>query len=161
MWEAIGNALTSENATSIFVTFIILAIVFFIAVKFGWVKVKTSCLSIGDDERERNIIRQQVEWAHIFITSLSGKITADNSKFNGYFTKYILECVFDEVVDWITFNHLNTSSAYIQIKQDKICALVYSMNVREEFKSPEFHRRMCAWTKEVIEKLVQIREVYK
>lgn len=161
MWESIAKILTSENSvkTLIFLAVMILVILF--EVRRGNLSFHGKGLKIGTDEKERNIIRQQIEWVHIFIMSLEGKIITDTERYNGYFTKYILERIYDEIVDWITFNHLNNSSAYIEIKQEKICSLVYSMGVKKEFRTKEFKQRMNNWTREVIERLIQIREVYK
>ena len=161
MWEAIGKILTDKNSWLVLCFVLVIIVIFIREVKGGFFSFRSARLRIGSDEKERNIIRQQVEWAHIYIMSLESKITADESSYNGYFTKYILERIYDEVVDWVTFNHLNLDSAYIEIKQEKVCALVYSMRVRPEFQTKEFKQRMNNWTREIIEGLVRIREIYK
>ena len=91
----------------------------------------------------------------MFIMSLRSKIITDESEYNGYLMKYILERCYDKVVEWITFNHLNTKNAYIEIKQEEICSLVYGLGVKEEFKTAEFKHRMQNWTQELIEHLVK------
>ena len=73
----------------------------------------------------------------------------------------IAEMVYDEYVEWITFNHLSTSSAYIEIKQDKIVNLVHSLTQNPAFHTKEFEDQLREDTKQSIEKLVQIRGVYK
>lgn len=162
MWETLGKVLTSDNGLAVMLFFLVVVGLAVFAVRYGLIKIRTRHVRIGSaQDDERAIIRQQIEWSHLFIQSLASKIETDTSQYNGYFTKYILERCYDEVVDWITFNHLNLESDYISIKQDKICALVYSLNVRDEFKTPEFKERMRKWTKEVIERLVQIRSVYR
>lgn len=163
MWEAIKSILVSGNGGVVLVSVLFIFAVVCVAVKGGLVKIRTSHLEVGrvahDDERA--IIRQQIEWAHVFIMSLESKLDVNTERYNGYFTKYILERVYDEVVNWITFNHLSVDSDYINIKQDKICSLVYGLNVQDQFKTPEFKERMRRWVKEVIERLVLIRTVYK
>lgn len=161
MWEAMAKVLTSENAAIVLIFLAVVIAIVAAAVKMGLITVRMKAVKIGGGEKERTIIRQQTEWAHIFIMSLEAKIETDTSQFNGYFTKYILERIYDEVVMWITYNHITTSSAYIEIKQEQICALVYSLGVKGEFKTKEFKQRMCNWTREIIERLVQIREVYR
>lgn len=160
MWNAIKEILTDTNTWQVllFSSFFIAVII--IAGKNGLLSVKAKGIRLGTDEIERNIIRQQVEWAHLYIMSLQSKIEVDESRYNGYFTKYILERIYDKTVEWITFNHLHTKNAYIEIKQEEICALVYGLGVKDEFKTPEFKKRMCNWTRELIEHLVQIREIY-
>lgn len=150
----------------VFLIFVALVIAAVIAlaiylVRRGAVGINTGKIYVGSDQREREIIRQQVEYARLYIESLSGKIKVKESHYGGYFTKYVLERVYDEVVDWITFNHLSKEGAYISIKQAKITNLVYSLNVNEEFQTPEFKERMEKWVEELISELVQIRQLYK
>ncbi len=168
MWEAIGKIFTSENATDTFhfltmviaVSITVLIIVFLLGRK-GLIKVNTKHIQIGNELTQRELIRRQVETAHTFIMSLYGKIVTDENKYNGYFTKYILERVYDKVIEWIIFNHITTNQLYVQDKQESLCNLVYMMNVKDEFKTPEFKQRMNNWTKELIEQLVKVREVYQ
>lgn len=159
MWEAIGSVLTSRNAAPVLVSLVVLSVVVLVAARLGWVQVRTRHVKVGGGERERDIIRRQVEHAHIYIASLEGKI--DSGKFGGFKTKYILERVFDEVVGWITFNHLSLDPVYIGIKQSEITSLVYTLGVGEVYRSPEFRERMCRWTREIIEQLIRIREVHE
>lgn len=160
MWESISTVLTSANAGK--VLFFLSAVLIFSAglIVSGRVTIKTRHIRIGRAEQEREIIRRQVEAAHEFILSIAGKIDADTTEYNGYFTKYILERVYDKVIEWVMFNHISNSPMYVQDKQDTICNLVYTFAIREEFKTPEFKKRMCAWTQELITRLVQIREIY-
>lgn len=160
MWESIERTLTNENAWQLLTFAAAIAAAALFASKKGLFSFKGKGIRIGTDEVERNIIRQQIEWAHLYIMSLRTKIEADETRYNGYFTKYVLERAYDKVVEWITFNHLNVKNAYIEIKQEEICSLVYGLGVNEEFRTPEFKKRMCGWTAELIEHLVQIREIY-
>lgn len=162
MWEAIQNVLISRNGLVIIV---LVTVVILLAVrlgKHGLLKIHTRHVSIGDDERERTIIREQVDWTHTYLQGLVSKIqqVTPDLMYDGYFTKYILEIAFDEMVKWITFNHIIADEAYIKMKQDKICSLVYTYNVRPEFRTPEFQERMKRWVKEIIEHLIDIRKVY-
>ena len=96
----------------------------------------------------------------MFIMSLASKVDADG-KYNGYKTKYILELVFDEVVDWIFQNHMTTEGEYVRTKQDKLRSIVYGVpDLQEVFRTQEFADRMDKWTKELIERLIRIRKVY-
>lgn len=159
MWEAISAVLRSPNAGKVLI--FLSAIIFFTAILVisGRVTVKTKHLHIGKAEREREIIRRQVEAAHDFIMSIGGKIP-ETSEYGGYFTKYILERVYDKVIEWVIFNHITNTSMYIQDKQDTICNLVYMFAIGKEYKTPEFKKRICNWVQELIARLVQIRELY-
>ena len=134
--------------------------IFVLLVKGGVIAIKTKHFRIGQAEIERETIRRQVEAAHDFIMSIEGKINADTSHYNGYFTKFILERVYDKAIEWIMFNHISNTPMYVQDKQDTVCNLVYTFDIGDEFKTPEFKKRMCNWTQELIAKLVQTRELY-
>lgn len=160
MWETIKEILLSGNAWFILIFIFLVLIIVALFVKKGTIKVNTKHIQIGNELTQRELIRRQVETAHTFIMSLEGKIVCDTSKYNGYLTKYILERVYDKVIEWIIFNHITTNQLYIQDKQESICNLVYTMNVNDDFKTPEFKNRMCNWVKELIEQLVQVKEIY-
>ena len=161
MWDAIAKILTNSNAllVLIFLTFFILILI--VLTRTGLVEIKTANFRMGADAKERDIIRQQVEWAHTFLKGLPVQIEPDNSIYGGYFTKFILETVYDEVVDWITFNHINIESDYIGIKQAKIKSLVWSLDIGPQYRTKEFEKKIDRWTDELIHKLVKIREVYR
>lgn len=160
MWETISTVLTSANAWQVLIFLVIAVFIFVILVKGGVIAIKTKHFRIGQAEIERETIRRQVEAAHDFIMSIEGKINADTSHYNGYFTKFILERVYDKAIEWIMFNHISNTPMYVQDKQDTVCNLVYTFDIGEEFKTPEFKKRMCNWTQELIAKLVQTRELY-
>lgn len=160
MWESISTVLTSANAWQVLIFLGIAVSIFVILVKSGVIAIKTKHFRIGQAEIERETIRRQVEAAHDFIMSIEGKISADTSHYNGYFTKFILERVYDKAIEWIMFNHISNTPMYVQDKQDTVCNLVYTFDIGNEFKTPEFKKRMCNWTQELIAKLVQTRELY-
>lgn len=161
MWETIQIFIKDPRCLDLLTHITFIFILFLVGVKFGIISLNTTHLSIGNDTKERDIIRQQVEWSYAFIMGLESQIKVDTSKYNGYFTKYILEKVYDEVVNWITFNHINIESEYVSIKKEKLASIVYSLNVRDEFKTPEFRKQMDEWTETLIYRLVQIRKLYK
>ena len=161
MWETIQILIQDSKILDILTHLGFIIILLLVGIKLGLITLKTTHLSIGNDTKERDIIRQQVEWSHAYIMGLESNIRTDTSKYNGYFTKYILERVYDEVVDWITFNHINVESEYISIKQEKLASIIYGMNIRDEFKTPEFRKQMDEWTETLIYRLVQIRKLYK
>jgi len=160
MWEAIGKVLTSANAREILFFLAVVLVAAIVLVKTGAVNIRTKHVRIGRAEAEREVIRRQVEAAHDFIMSIEGKIKADTSQYNGYFTKYILERVYDKTIEWIMFNHITNSTLYVQDKQDTICNLIYTFDVAEDFKTPEFKKRMCNWVAELIDRLIKTREIY-
>lgn len=167
MWEAIGKILTSTNALQAIIGVILICLIVVMMIKTGMIRIKTQHVQVGRGrsatDTERTIIREQCDFTHIYLQGLVGKIqkVTPDLLYGGYFTKYILEVAYDEFVRWITFNHIEDSDEYISTKQKKICSLIYSMGVRDEFKTPEFNRRMCNWVEEIIRELVRIRRIYE
>lgn len=167
MWEAIANVLTSANALQTIIGLVLVFLLVVIMVKSGMIRIRTKHLQVGRSrsatDTERTIIREQCDFTHVYLQGLVSKIqqVTPDLLYNGYFTKYILEVVYDEFVRWITFNHVEDSEEYITTKQRKISSLVYSMGVREEFKTPEFNKRMQNWVAEIIRELVRIRRIYE
>lgn len=163
MWEAIQNVLISKNGLAVILLIIVIVIMAIRLGKHGLLNIHTKHVSIGDDERERTILREQCDYVHTYLMGLSGKVNVmleGKLQYNGYFTKYILEVIYDEFVRWITFNHISTEEAYIHAKQMKLCSLIYSMDINQCFKTREFQERMNKWTSEVIHELVHIRKLY-
>ena len=162
MWDAIAKVLTNSNALLVLVFLVIFFLLFVLCARTGLIQIKTAGFRMGADSRERDIIRQQAEWAYSFIMGLKSQIQADEKKYNGYLTRYVLERVYDEVVSWVVFNHINLESDYISIKQEKIKSIVLAMSdIDPKYKSKDFLKKIDKWVEEVIRKLVTIREVYK
>ena len=162
MWGAIKDVLNGSNAILIliFACFIVGVTVFFC--HKGLIKVNSKHVQIGKDSSQRELIRRQVEKSYTFIMSLYGKLSDEQrNQINGYYMKYVLERVYDKVIEWIIFNHITTNQLYVQDKQESICSLVYALGVDDKYKTPEFKKRMCEWVRELIEQLVQVKEVYQ
>lgn len=161
MWETIKDVLTSGNAWFILIFLVAVIVIGLILGRIGLIKVNTKHVQIGNEQTQRELVRRQVETAYTFVMSLEGKIITEGSTYDRYLTKYILERVYDKVIEWIIFNHITTNQLYVQDKQENIENLVYTMVVDDDFKTPEFKRRMDNWVKELIEQLVQVKEIYQ
>lgn len=135
MWESFTNVLTSGNGIPLFIVLVILVIIIVsMAIKLGktgLLTIHTKHFHIGKSISERELIRRQIECAHDFIMSIEGKIITDNTRYNGYFTKYILERIYDKVIECIMFNHITVNQLYIQDKQDTVLNLIYSMPIND------------------------------
>jgi len=160
MWQAISEVLTSGNALQVLIFLALITTLFVMLVKTGILAIKTKHLRIGQVEREREVIRRQIETAHNFIMSIEGKLDTELNQQDRYFAKYILERVYDKVIEWVMFNNISNSPMYVQDKQETICNLIYTFPIGEAFKTPEFKTRMQNWTSELITRLVQTREIY-
>ena len=161
MWEAIATVLTNSNALLVLIFLSMFVVILIILAMSGLVRIDTGSFKMGADVKERDIIRQQIEWSHSFIMGLESRISAEDLQVNTYKVKYILELCANEIANWIAFNHINLESDYISIKQEKIRAIIRSSEVDKQFTSKEFERQIDKWVEEIIRKLVVIREVYR
>lgn len=80
---------------------------------------------------------------------------------NDYLTKYIMELEYDEVVNWIVFNHISEDKTYVSMKQTKILGIIYANVQLDLFKSKEFVDMLCEKTEEMIHGLIAIRKLYE
>ena len=164
MWEAIKATLTSANgvALTIIVAILIIAVLL-IGIrlgKHGFLTIRTKHFTIGSKVSEREIIRREAETAYNFIMSIEGKIVNDTENYNKWFIKCILEKIYDKAIEWIMFNHITLNQLYVQDKQDTVLNLIYSLPIKDDFKTPEFKQRVENWVKELIEKLVNVKVLY-
>lgn len=164
MWDSLTKTFTSDNGPKLLIIIAVLVLIIVaLAIrlgKAGLLNIHTKYVSIGGKVSERELIRRQIEVAHDFIMSIEGKLVCDNSQYNGYFTKFILERVYDKVIEWIMFNHITVNQLYIQDKQDTILNLIYAQPISDEFKTPEFKTRVENWVKELVERLVNVKVLY-
>ena len=161
MWEAIVNVLTSENALMILIFTFIFSIALYIMSKKGVVAVNTGKVRIGRDEQELTIVRNQSQFAYLYIMAIKGKILEDNATEQQIDkVDLILEKIYDKVVDWIHYNHISDTGMYIEIKKEEIKNMVYGFPITEEYKTPEFKNRMEGWVEELILNLLKVRKEY-
>lgn len=164
MWDSIKEILTSNNGIAIVILLLVLIFVVLsfvvVLIKTGFLKIYTKHVKLGNKISERELIRRQIEKAHEFVMGIEGKIYTDTTKYNGYFTKYILERIYDKVIEWIMFNHITVNQIYIQDKQETILNLIYALPINEEFKTPQFKEQVEKWVKELIEQLVNVKSLY-
>lgn len=149
----------------------LLAVIAFVLVKTGVLKVKTEHVQLGGTLQEskeayyeRTTVRNQINAAHDFMRSLEFEIlelTDGDVKYGGYHVKYALEIVFDKLVEWITFNHIEDTDAYIDVKQEEVVSLVKSMYIGDMLRKEEFYDKMRSWTAVIIKRLVAIRKMYQ
>lgn len=165
--ETLGTILTSESFLSRIPSVILLLVAVCILGKLLKIRIRTDHIQIGGEDKqsyyERAVVRNQVEQAKLFCSALENKIVVmltEPPKSDGYYTKYVLERVYDKIVEWIMYNHIENNDEYIESKQWEIQSLVYSFNPPDQFKTPEFQERMNKWTAEMIGRLVSIRKLY-
>ena len=160
MWESIANILTSTNAVAV-LTFLCVCIIGGVVLfKTNLLQIHTDSVRLGAMDTERNIIRQQQDYVRLHLKSLENDLDKPEG-YNEWLGRFIVMRVYAEYVEWISFNHLSKSEAYIKVKQNKLVDLINQYTYKEEFKTEEFIEFIRKDTRQMILDLIQIREVYK
>lgn len=160
MWETIKETLNGGNSLQVLIFLTLTIGIVGLLIKGNYLKINTNVVKIGASEQERAVLRQQNEWTYQFVTGLYGEIMKQYPLLNPIRTRYILELMYDEIMVWITFNHISKSEMYVMVKQEKLRSIVFRHDVDDCIKSDEFRKKMDDWTKDIIYRLVDIREYY-
>lgn len=159
MWETLSKIATSTNLYQILIFILLLIWSLSLLAKAGILYFHNGFLSIGDGERERELIRRQQEWAYNYIMSLEKEV-AKTGDYDHYFCLTILERVYDKVVEMIVFNHISERSEYVETKKSLIKSLVYSYPVKDIFKTDEFEKQIDEWVEYAIHNFIVIRSLW-
>lgn len=160
MWESIANILTSTNAVAVLTFLCVCIIGGVVLVKTNLLQIHTDSVRLGAMDTERNIIRQQQDYVRLHLKSLENDLEKPEG-YNEWLGRFIVMRVYAEYVEWISFNHLSKSEAYIKVKQNKLVDLINQYTYKEEFKTDDFQEFIRKDTRQMILDLIQIREVYK
>lgn len=157
MWETIVELAKSGDLWLV----VVILVLGFIAARQGYLKYKGDKLSLGRDmsENERTIIKNQTEHAKWYVEAFEKEIP-DYEGYDIYHGKYIIEVIYDEVVKWVVFNHIQNTQSYIKIKQRTIWSIVQTMTTEEVMRTSEFKKKVYKGVEELIKDLVAIREEY-
>ena len=160
MWDTIKETLNGGNSIIVLTFLLLITLLGARMVRGNKLRISTKHVKLGADEQERATIRQQIEWSYQYINGLYGAIIEMYPTLDKFKTKYILELIYDEVVNWITFNHITRSEMYLMVKQEKVRAIVLAEDVAGVIRSNDFKSIMNEWTKIIINRLIDIREYY-
>lgn len=160
MWESISNVLTSTNAVAVLTFLCVCIIGGVVLVKTNLLQIHTDSIRLGAMDTERNIIRQQQDYVRLHLKSIENDLEKPEG-YNEWLGRFIVMRVYAEYVEWISFNHLSKSEAYIKVKQNKLVDLINQYTYKEEFKTEDFIEFIRKDTRQMILDLIQIREVYK
>lgn len=160
MWEAIQAVLTSDNFWKSVIGVGALIILFAVLAKEGLISFKGHGLSVGTAESERTIVRQQIEYVRTQTEIMANQLINASSDADEWRIRYICELVEDIWIDTISYNHISKDSFYIQNKFDKVWAIVLREAATEQFRDEKFKNHIMNACKEVIDRLVDIKEYY-
>ncbi len=160
MWEAIKSILTSQYTYQVLIVLTLIVCTISILLKAGLITVRTKHVQIGDArEEEHTIMHKQKEYAHATCTAMLNTILSMDSTLDTWRTKCVLEYVYDEILDWITFNHITTDNDYVAVKAASLRAIVRSNVEKDIFFTDEFNHVIDTFTRNTITELIRIRKV--
>lgn len=155
--------LTSSKAWQfyLFVGLLILFFSFLASRRIFSIQTKLFQLGKSTEDLERFIISKQLEYGHQACTSMYTKILRMGDDLNTWHIRCVLEYCYDEIVNWISFNHLTLDEDYVDSKASSLRALVRSNVERDVFFTDEFNQVVDSFTKEVLTELIRIRRTIK
>lgn len=153
--NGLGLATLWQNPVAIIVVAVLIfALVFMVikAAKRGLFSFSKGGISIGIADREREIIKTQLDKAESAITGFYNKM---GFKRDDYRKLYIMSEVEDLLYKAVAINHINTSPTYISLKQDAVWSTICSHS--EVNPDEELHSKVNDALEKLIKELVDIR----
>lgn len=156
MWEAISK-LGTTPLTLLFAAGLIICII--VMIKKGIISFKGKGLTVGNNETERTIIRNQIMFVNTEISDFYSKIPFFDGR-DEWRLKFIMEKCLDVFVDAISLNHITLEPMYIELKCRAVWDEVLQNSDNPTILSDDFKKTIYDETKNIIEKLISIREYY-
>ena len=157
--EWLVDLINSSNAIPIIIIAILLIVIIAILAKKGIVSFKGKGLTVGNNETERTIIRNQIMFVNTEISDFYSKIPFFDGR-DEWRLKFIMEKCLDVFVDAISLNHITLEPMYIELKCRAVWDEVLQNADNPTILSDDFKKTIYDETKKIIEKLISIREYY-
>lgn len=155
----LSEILTSGNAIPLVIAVAGLILLIAFLAKKGVIKFKGHGLSVGNDEVERTIIRNQIMFCKTEISDFYSKIPYFEGR-DDWRLKYIMEKCLDVFIDAISLNHITLEPVYTELKCRAVWDEVLQNAEDPRILTDEFKKVIYDETKRIIEKLIAIREFY-
>ena len=157
--EWLVDLINSSNAIPIIIIAVLLVVIIAILAKKGIVSFKGKGLTVGNNETERTIIRNQIMFVNTEISDFYSKIPFFDGR-DEWRLKFIMEKCLDVFVDAISLNHITLEPMYIELKCRAVWDEVLQNADNPTILSDDFKKTIYDETKKIIEKLISIREYY-
>lgn len=162
MWEALSSILTSNNVIQLGVIILLILLTISLLTKMGLMSFYGKGLSVGNGDKERSIIRHQIDFAESACTEFYVKLKRKEG-FDEWRAKYVMERCFDEFIYFIVYNHLSSDETYIALRQADVWkTLQENITVDDNpyYRSKEFQELVYDAVEDTIKKLFRIKEFY-
>lgn len=154
----LATILTSSNAVTSIVAFIIVIVLLAILSSLGLISFKGNKLSIGIADKERNIVRMQLKFVNAAIEEMFARIIHKDS-WNEWKSKCVAGQVKDVFESAIMLNHITTDSTYVLTIQSEVWAAIQkNYMIDPYYKSEEFEKLIKDFTRYVVENIYAIRQ---
>ena len=157
--EWLVDLINSSNAIPIIIIAILLIVIIAILAKKGIVSFKGKGLTVGNNETERTIIRNQIMFVNTEISDFYNKIPLFDGR-DEWRLKFIMEKCLDVFVDAISLNHITLEPMYVELKCRAVWDEVLQNSDNPNILSDDFKKTIYDESKKIIEKLISIREYY-
>ena len=157
--EWLASILNNPNSWKSFIFFFITFIILIILVKKGIISFKGKGLTVGNNETERTIIRNQIMFVNTEISDFYSKIPFFDGR-DEWRLKFIMEKCLDVFVDAISLNHITLEPMYVELKCRAVWDEVLQNSDNPTILSDDFKKTIYDETKKILEKLISIREYY-
>ena len=157
--EWLASVINGKNAIPIIIIAMLLVVIIAILAKKGIVSFKGKGLTVGNNETERTIIRNQIMFVNTEISDFYSKIPFFDGR-DEWRLKFIMEKCLDVFVDAISLNHITLEPMYVELKCRAVWDEVLQNSDNPNILSDDFKKTIYDETKKIIEKLISIREYY-
>ena len=157
--EWLVDLINSSNVIPIIIIAILLIVIIAILAKKGIVSFKGKGLTVGNNETERTIIRNQIMFVNTEISDFYNKIPFFDGR-DEWRLKFIMEKCLDVFVDAISLNHITLEPMYVELKCRAVWDEVLQNSDNPNILTDDFKKTIYDESKKIIEKLISIREYY-
>ena len=157
--EWLASVINGKNAIPITIIAVLLVVIIAILAKKGIISFKGKGLTVGNNETERTIIRNQIMFVNTEISDFYSKIPFFDGR-DEWRLKFIMEKCLDVFVDAISLNHITLEPMYVELKCRAVWDEVLQNADNPNILSDDFKKTIYDETKKIIEKLISIREYY-
>ena len=157
--EWLVDLINSSNAIPIIIIVVLLVVIIAILAKKGIISFKGKGLTVGNNETERTIIRNQIMFVNTEISDFYSKIPFFDGR-DEWRLKFIMEKCLDVFIDAISLNHITLEPMYVELKCRAVWDEVLQNADNPNILSDDFKKTIYDESKKIIEKLISIREYY-
>lgn len=161
--DFLARIFESGNTVAIVIVAVILVLIIAFLAKKGIVSFNGFGLKIDngeDDERERTVIRSQIQYAQTAVGDFYHSIPYWEGR-DEWRLKYIMSLISDIFVSIAMFNHVTTEPIYVELKQRAVWQCIIDNADNPQILTDDFKSKVYKETENIIKKFIEIRKYHK